>query len=294
MSAKKIFPLVLAVTLLSCIPVYAKPETDENVDNAIVKKVYETVQDKLLDPDSIIVYDCYACYAQTYDTSYQEYLYEEFGRTLDEKNYDLYTVYLYIGATNRMGGISDEQYVYITDVYGNIIDGCSGTKYDEIIDSDDTDELTYELLEQWVNIRFNNIIDTWGDSWTDYKDYLKSDEFEELDYEEILANLPEDYEVTEPISKEETELYDDTEAYKAEDETDVTGIYGVEYFDESFKVSATVGVNMRDKPAIDGEIIKTIPAETIVTVIGYTERWYLVEYDGLTGYVKKDSYTEDK
>lgn len=69
--------------------------------------------------------------------------------------------------------------------------------------------------------------------------------------------------------------------------------YSVETYAESFPIQATAGANMRQAPAQDGEIINTIASGTNVTAIGYTDRWYKIEYNGTIGYVNKNLFTAE-
>jgi uncharacterized protein YgiM (DUF1202 family) len=50
---------------------------------------------------------------------------------------------------------------------------------------------------------------------------------------------------------------------------------------------------MRLAPDQGGEIIGTIASGTNVTAIGYTDRWYKIEYDGMTGYVNKNLFSAE-
>ena len=84
---------------------------------------------------------------------------------------------------------------------------------------------------------------------------------------------------------------DSTAASAGASSTDVE--YGVEYYAESFPIQATAGANMRQTPAQDGEIINTIASGTNVTAVGYTDRWYKIEYDGVTGYVNKNLFAAE-
>lgn len=69
--------------------------------------------------------------------------------------------------------------------------------------------------------------------------------------------------------------------------------YSVEMYAESFPILASTGANMRNTPAQDGEIIQTIASGTTVTAIGYTDRWYKVDYDGTVGYVNKNLFAAE-
>jgi uncharacterized protein YgiM (DUF1202 family) len=69
--------------------------------------------------------------------------------------------------------------------------------------------------------------------------------------------------------------------------------YGVGAYAEPFEVSATAGANVRQTPASDGEIINVISSGTVVTVVGYTDRWYKIEYDGTVGYVNQNLFATE-
>lgn len=69
--------------------------------------------------------------------------------------------------------------------------------------------------------------------------------------------------------------------------------FGVEVYAESFPIQATAGANMRLEPSQDGEIINTIASGTNVTAIGYTDRWYKVDYNGTVGYVNKNLFAAE-
>ncbi len=57
-----------------------------------------------------------------------------------------------------------------------------------------------------------------------------------------------------------------------------------EIISQKYKVSAQSGLNLRKSP-VDGEVICTIPNETIVTVTQILSGWGLVEYNGETGWI---------
>lgn len=69
--------------------------------------------------------------------------------------------------------------------------------------------------------------------------------------------------------------------------------YSVEMYAESFPIMASTGANMRNTPAQDGEIIQTIASGTSVTAVGYTDRWYKVDYNGTVGYVNKNLFATE-
>lgn len=113
-------------------------------------------------------------------------------------------------------------------------------------------------------------------------------------------------EKVEPLSEEERQkLYEqmagETTVSSGEDASGSAGTdtsatdaeFGVELYAEEFPVSASTGANMRTTPAQDGEIIDTIASGTTVTAIGYTDRWYKVNYNGNIGYVNKNLFSAE-
>ena len=77
----------------------------------------ECVKDTLLNPDSIIVYDCNVSH---YDVAFDGLIYrlEEIPEYATENGYN---VYLHIGSQNRSGGISEEEYAIILSEDGALI-----------------------------------------------------------------------------------------------------------------------------------------------------------------------------
>ncbi len=69
--------------------------------------------------------------------------------------------------------------------------------------------------------------------------------------------------------------------------------FSVDTYAESFPIQATAGANMRQTPSQDGAIIDTIASGTNVTAVGYTDRWYKIEYNGTVGYVNKNLFATE-
>lgn len=69
--------------------------------------------------------------------------------------------------------------------------------------------------------------------------------------------------------------------------------YGVGAYAEPFEIAATAGANVRQTPAADGEIISVVSSGTVVKVVGYTDRWYKIEYDGVVGYVNQNLFAAE-
>ena len=51
------------------------------------------------------------------------------------------------------------------------------------------------------------------------------------------------------------------------------------------------GLNIRSYPSLDGKIIGSIPNGAVVTINGETGNWYVVSYNGITGYSSADYIT---
>ncbi|MDO5344403.1 MAG: SH3 domain-containing protein [Lachnospiraceae bacterium] len=64
--------------------------------------------------------------------------------------------------------------------------------------------------------------------------------------------------------------------------------YDVRSYAESFPLILSADANVRSVPSEEGNILNTISSGTSVTALGETDRWYKIEYDGITGYVNKN------
>ena len=64
--------------------------------------------------------------------------------------------------------------------------------------------------------------------------------------------------------------------------------YDVRSYAESFPLILSADANVRSVPSEEGSILNTIGSGTTVTAVGETDRWYKIEYDGITGYVNKN------
>ena len=76
----------------------------------------------------------------------------------------------------------------------------------------------------------------------------------------------------------------------------LTEYFGIPFFstrqDRPAVVDLSWGVlNIRDRPNIDGTILAQAPDGARLTVFNQFDGWYLVEYDGVTGYVSGDFVT---
>lgn len=68
--------------------------------------------------------------------------------------------------------------------------------------------------------------------------------------------------------------------------------YGVGLYAEPFEIAASTGANVRETPSSDGQIMGVVSSGTVVKVVGYTDRWYKIEYDGTYGYANKNLFEQ--
>ena len=68
-------------------------------EQAMVKRGYSELQEILLDPDSLVVYDCYGWRVKTKEGTTEKAQADNDKKTED----DLYAVYYHIGAENQNG-----------------------------------------------------------------------------------------------------------------------------------------------------------------------------------------------
>ena len=133
-----------------------------------VKESFNLLKDSLLNPDSLILYNCVAKYARTDDLLDEIYL--EDNTNLEDFN-DRIEVCLHIGAENRMGGISDDMYGFVYDLNGDLLENVSLTEYNE-----DDYEPSNDMAGLWLNYSFSEATD----SWNGWKQYDISDDKETL------------------------------------------------------------------------------------------------------------------
>ena len=69
--------------------------------------------------------------------------------------------------------------------------------------------------------------------------------------------------------------------------------FNVQAFAESYPVYAMTGANLRATPSQDGEIIQTIASGSSLTALGYTDRWYKVQSNGVIGYVNRNLFSDE-
>lgn len=186
MKKMTIVSLVIVVSLLvgcSGKPPYSK-------EQAMVKHGYESIKDKLLDPESMIVYDCYSWTSKSEEQS-MENATGRVNSTETELPDDLFAVYYHIGARNKMGGMSEAQYIYLYDSETGEYKA-SGEK-DEVdeavqdyLDGDKTAVFDRDVQGEFLNVEFWNLMG-WPEKATDNKEFIQSEEFEKVDVEKILG-----------------------------------------------------------------------------------------------------------
>lgn len=80
-----------------------------------------------------------------------------------------------------------------------------------------------------------------------------------------------------------------------EEEKEEKEIITEEEEEEEIIMYTTTGVNMRDEPSLNGEIIETLYINTEVTTVGEIDGWTKIKYDENTiYYIKSDYLSEEK
>lgn len=186
MKKMTIISLVIAASLLvgcSGKPPYSK-------EQAMVKHGYESIKDKLLDPESMIVYDCYSWTSKSEEQS-MENATARVNSTETELPDDLLAVYYHIGARNKMGGMSEAQYIYLYDPEtGEYKSSGEKDEVDEAVDAyvggDKSVYLDRDVQGEFLNVEFWLIMG-WPERAVDYKDFIKSEDFQKVDVKKILG-----------------------------------------------------------------------------------------------------------
>lgn len=133
-------------------------ESDINpIDNA-VQNSYDTVKNWLLNPSSLIVYDCYAMPSATDNLMMKKSKDDTLGST-----YDRIDVCLYVGAQNKMGGISDSLYAFIYDLDGNLLEDMTYDDYKE-----DNSNLSHDMAALWLQYTYSMNLNDWR-TWNKYE-----------------------------------------------------------------------------------------------------------------------------
>lgn len=142
-----------------------------------VKKCITATRENLLAPDSMIVYAVYAksdLSSERGDAILREAeTSEEYDEIIAQEPDDIIEVYIYYGATNRSGGVSDSEYMYICDMKGNILDGLTKDEYEEI--SNDSDKLSIhtEVSYAWLDFQLSQAFGSLDEKYTNYSEKYK-------------------------------------------------------------------------------------------------------------------------
>lgn len=188
MKKKSLIPVLFTLVMLFLAGCEAKsPYTKEQ---AMVKSGYEAIKDTLLDPESMIIYDCYAWTGKS-DDQYEAQRKAQEEKPETELPDDLFSVYYHIGARNKMGGMSDAQYIILYDpVTGAYKASGEKEETDEAvqayIDGDETAVFDRDVQGEFLNVEFWQLLG-WPDTVTDYKEFINSDDFEKVDVKKILG-----------------------------------------------------------------------------------------------------------
>lgn len=159
-------------------------------EQAMVKYGYESIKDQLLDPESMIVYDCYAWTSKSEEQSIANAT-AKVNSTETELPDDLLAVYYHVGARNKMGGMSEAQYIYLYDPEtGEYKSSGEKDEVDEAVDAyvggDKSVYLDRDVQGEFLNVEFWLIMG-WPERAVDYKDFIKSEDFQKVDVKKILG-----------------------------------------------------------------------------------------------------------
>lgn len=171
--------------------------TQEELDHAIVKYSYESIKNDLYNPDSLVLYKCELRQGQSIER--EEYEHDN-DISDDDSVMDLYYIHYQIAAKTNRGNLLQEEYLGMYNPVNGEFSYCDANEYEEYLNnSSSASPYSGDLLSQWVNLSFYNMLGT--DYGTDYTEYIDSDDFEKLDAEKILSNVPDDLLPTEMTEK---------------------------------------------------------------------------------------------
>lgn len=171
--------------------------TQEDLDHAIVKHTYESIKNDLYNPDSLILYSCELRQGQSIER--EEYEHDN-DISDDDSVKDLYYIHYQIAAKSKRGNLLEEEYLGMYNPVNGEFSYCDANEYEEYSKSSfSTSPYPQNLLLEWDNLSFYNMFG--ADYGTDYTDYIDSDDFEKLDSEKILSDIPDDLLPTEMTEK---------------------------------------------------------------------------------------------
>ena len=164
-------------------------------EQKLVKTAHEELKDMLLDPDSLIIYKCVGDYS-TSDEEYEKEFSAEYNNESYEPTQDQFGVYFHYGAKNKMGGITESEIYFLFTADGDYINYATDKECedDDFMSYSESKRLAIHAMAGYKMIEaFSTYFDEYGesgqsvedDSSTDYTDFVKSKEFEKVEYEKI-------------------------------------------------------------------------------------------------------------
>ena len=155
--------IVIAVFLISAL--WEETLTPQEM---AVKVGYQAVKQNLLNPDSMIVYSCYAHETQSEQSRSENSAEDSDSDSGYENNFDMIEVYLYIGAQNKSGGITDEEYVITCNMDGELLNVSSKSEYE----ATDISELSHQTAGSWLEVEYAKLVTP---AWKDWQEYSGED-----------------------------------------------------------------------------------------------------------------------
>ena len=179
--------LLIAVLLTGC-----SGKSPYSKEQAMIKDGYERIKDTLLDPESMIIYDSYAWSGQSEEQMDAEAKAKYSGSgTETEFPDDIYVIYYRVGARNKMGGMSEAQYIVIYDLETGKYKA-SGEKDDvdeaveAYLDGDKTAVFDRDVQGEFLNVEVWQVMGL--PEWvTDAKAFIDSDDFAKVDVQKVLG-----------------------------------------------------------------------------------------------------------
>lgn len=145
--------------------------TKNPIDIAVQNCVNET-KEKLLDPDSLIVYNIYARSTLSLERDDEIYFEsaneEEYDKKRENEPDDIIEVYIYYGATNRGGGISDDECLFVCDIKGDVLQKLTKDEFDEGFTNQNSN-----AYFGWVRFNFSKLRGSLEENYTDYSSKYK-------------------------------------------------------------------------------------------------------------------------
>ena len=188
--------IVIAVFLISAL--WEETLTPQEM---AVKVGYQAVKQNLLNPDSMIVYSCYAHETQSEQSRSENSAEDSDSDSGYENNFDMIEVYLYIGAQNKSGGITDEEYVITCNMDGELLNVSSKSEYE----ATDISELSHQTAGSWLEVEYAKLVTP---AWKDWQEYSGED-LEDIINSKATAIREQDVKPSETTQLSESESSED-------------------------------------------------------------------------------------